>query len=111
MGQFYPLFKKNWILFKRNLAGSIFEMLFPILFALILGITTKLKTTTEKNNYSYLNLPKFAINYYPTDFTNWNTAFNPAFNTTWHKNCAMLKTDGKEDNRRGGKIGLAPDNA
>jgi hypothetical protein len=42
MGQFKALMTKNWILYKRNIVGSILEIFLPIIFALFVLLTRHL---------------------------------------------------------------------
>jgi ATP-binding cassette subfamily A (ABC1) protein 3 len=111
MGQFTALLYKNWLLFSRNWVGSLLEIIVPLWFAVILGVFANLADTTEKNNFSYLLQSNFTTNLYPTSFTNWADAFQPTVSQPWIKECGLLKKSDQTDNRRGGKVGLAPDNA
>ena len=65
---------------------------------------------TEKSDYSYIGLSNYTTPLFPTSFDNWQTAFHRGPNQKWIKDCGLLTRKG-EDGRRGGKIGLAPDNA
>ena len=117
MGQFCALFKKTYILHKRNLCGTIIEMLLPIFFVIILGTIGRQQTKTEKADYSYLDIVYEKSDLFPTDFTDWNTVFNPSTDTYFIKNCGQYEEKGgsRSDTStryyRGGKVGLAPDNA
>lgn len=78
----------------------------------------RLSTVTEKSAYSYIistNASFVANNtqtLYPTDFTDWSTAFEPIPGQgEFIKNCGQIKKNGREANKRGGKVGLAPNNA
>jgi hypothetical protein len=41
------LFIKNWILYKRNWVGSLFEILIPILFVAFVVVIRRLAVTTD----------------------------------------------------------------
>jgi ATP-binding cassette subfamily A (ABC1) protein 3 len=110
MGQFTALLYKNWLLFSRNWVGSLLEILIPILLAVLLGVVGNLADTTDKINLSYLANPLYASDLYPTDFTNWKDAFFKGTPKPQIKDCGLIKRDGSEENRRGGMVGLAPDN-
>jgi hypothetical protein len=47
MGQLSALFIKNWILYKRNWVGSLFEILIPILFVAFVVVIRRLAVTTD----------------------------------------------------------------
>ena len=111
MGQFTALQKKNWILFSRNWVGSLVEVLLPLIFALLLGGIGRLKSVTEKTDYSYIGRANYTLPLFPTSFDNWNTAFDVGPDQKWIKDCGLLERGGTKRNRRGGKVGLAPDNA
>jgi len=69
-----------------------------------------LKSVTEKSDYIYSDKVGFNYNLYPTDFTNWKTAFEPGNNLKdpfYYKNCGLLKREigSTEEEARGGKVG------
>jgi ATP-binding cassette subfamily A (ABC1) protein 3 len=110
MAQFTALLYKNWLLFSRNWLGSLLEIIVPLWFAIILGVFANLAETTDKSNWSYLLKSNYTTNLYPTSFTNWADAFKPTASQPWIKDCGVLKELDQTMYRRGGKVGLAPDN-
>ena len=49
------LLYKNWILWKRNLSGSLCEILVPIFFFLVFAAIRQIVPKEDKDGLSYLN--------------------------------------------------------
>lgn len=59
--QFLILFWKNWVLFKRNIAGTITEICVSLIFVLILLILRFFVDSTKVNEQSAINNPNFNV--------------------------------------------------
>lgn len=55
MGQFKALANKNWIIYKRNIFGSILEIVIPIAFILFTILIRNLAKVTVYNEQSNLS--------------------------------------------------------
>ena len=54
MGQLSSLFYKNWLLFKRNLLGSVCEMLIPVIFIFFFLLVSKLDPPIDFKEQSFI---------------------------------------------------------
>ncbi|MDR3548561.1 MAG: hypothetical protein P4M11_09925 [Candidatus Pacebacteria bacterium] len=73
--QFKALFKKNIILWYRNLCGSLCELLFPIILLVIIVLVRNIIKNTDVSAQGYVNRAGFA--YYYDDSVTVNT--NPNY--------------------------------
>lgn len=93
--QFSGLLKKDFLLWRRNLGGSICEILLPIMF---LAILLLLNTLTEKTEITAESNSPYVL---PTN----DDLLNPAFFKT-----QPLFKDCSNKNRKGGRVAIVPEN-
>ena len=55
MGQFRALMTKNWILYKRGWAGSIAEIVVPLIVICFVVAIRKIAKVTESEKTSYIS--------------------------------------------------------
>lgn len=61
MGQFRALANKNWILYKRNILGSVLEIVIPTAFMLFIILVRHLAKVVVYENTSNLDNPLMVI--------------------------------------------------
>lgn len=68
MGQFKALFTKNWILYKRNIIGSIIEFVLPVIFVLFLILVRNIVKIQNYEEQQFLTNPKITFQHYGDPF-------------------------------------------
>jgi ATP-binding cassette subfamily A (ABC1) protein 3 len=93
--QFGGLLKKDFLLWRRNIVGTICEMIFPLLFTLLL---LYLNTLVETNDVEAVSSVPFIM---PTN--------DELVASTFFANGNLFK-DCSDKNRKGGRVAIVPEN-
>ncbi|OMJ95245.1 hypothetical protein SteCoe_1460 [Stentor coeruleus] len=74
-GHLKALLLKNWLLWKRELCGSLVELIFPIILMIFLYLIKIAIGTTDKHSQSYLNYRQLV-----SEFDTFNSTFYNIYN-------------------------------